>query len=338
MLEQRLCATCNDPLTEKQLKKRPNAKYCSTTCWGKRKRYFDYNDSFLNEQTPFAGYFTGLFIADGHNTKADGIIVVELKDEQLIDDLIELTKYHKTKGIRDRQHEGKGITYAISYAGDVGRKINNMGFPRGSKIGIVFIPKFITDEIFPDCLRGIIDGDGGFDLEKKYGYLLCSISNASRKLLETIHEHLLLKNIVKGGNIFEPKPDFYRLNFSHVDSIAIGDYVYYDPNLIKLERKYENYLEGKKYEIKLHSQKDLVCSVLGCGHPARSKGLCKFHYDKQYQKDHKEEIAIATKKYRTENKEEINNQRKEHRDANKEEINKRNNEWYEKNRDTVLER
>jgi len=338
MLEQRLCATCGKPLTKKQLKKRPNAKYCSSTCWGKRKRDFAYDDSFLNDPTAFAGYFIGLFIADGSNSKTDGTIRIELKDEQLIDDLIKNTNYHKTKGIHDRRHEGKGIYYAITYAGDVSRSITSMGFPRGSKLGIVFIPNFITEVIFRDCLRGIIDGDGGFDIEKKYGYLRCSISNMGKGLLETIHAHLLNKGIVKGGALNETRPNFYKLHFGHIDSVSIGDYIYYDTNLIKLERKYENYLKGKQYIIKQEPTWGAECSVLGCGHPARSKSLCKYHYDKRYQKEHREEIAATNKIYREEHKEEISKQKKQYRDANKDKIKKRDKEWYAENKDEVLER
>jgi hypothetical protein len=346
---EKLCETCKKPLTEEQ-KKRDEAKYCSSQCWANRKRDFAYDTDFLENQTDFSGYFIGLFVADGHRDKKYGGIHISSIDKQMIDDIVKLTNYKK-KMYERIDPKRPNIEYSISYFGPISKAIAKMGYPKGAKTGKEFIPKFINENIFNAFLRGFIDGDGTFHVEKDYGYLLCSMVNASKKLLEDIFFYLKLKRIVKSGSLYKKKNNLYILKFGHEDSVVIGDYIYKNAT-IKLNRKYEKYLKGKEYQQQVESQRGKICSVEECNVEAFAKGLCKVHYDKQFRQDHpltKEQIDYKnelrrkayqenSEKYREyaniwrkENPEKVKEIKQKYNQNNREKINEYKKEYRRKN-------
>ena len=102
----------------------------------------------------------------------------------------------------------------------------------------------VDDKLFPDFLRGYIDGDGCIHRTKK-GHLCVHITGANRKIFEYISDKL---NSCYGihSRIYHTQDDkyrtIYRLYCFRCDSVKrLLNLIYRDSDSIRLERKYEIY-------------------------------------------------------------------------------------------------
>jgi len=370
-----LCKTCGKSLTEKQIKKAQNAnripKYCSTTCWGKRPRKHNYDDSFLNidNLNEFSSYFMGLWVADGNISKSDKGVSITSVDKQLIDFIVEQTEFAGSISKRYYDDLNRNTQYSIRYYGDISIQIQAMGYPPRAKSGEEFIPdRFKEEPWFHHFVRGFFDGDGSIGIIKN-GSLQSSIVNMSKKILEDIHEWLYSKKVIRGGVILKPKGrKIWKLQFSHFDTVQFCEFIYKDAKYY-LKRKHTRYLVGKDYIQGCVPQTNTECMIIDCEEGAKIKGLCKKHYDKEYRRmyavTHKEELREkkiryveknreginekrreryaqnpekhreSSKKYRKENPEKIQEYKKEHDKNNRETINVQKRAWRQKNLEKV---
>lgn len=317
------CETCGKEISEEQIhkaiKNSRNPRYCSSECWGKRTRIYNYDHTFLDVLTPFASYFIGLFVTDGHFSLCNDI-KIGLVDKQLIDDLIRITKYKNkiNPSVRKNRPNAKPF-YTIRFSGNVPIRIRELGYHPGVKTGSEFVPFDITDELFPHFLRGVIDGDGWWHFHNKdRQYVNCGICCSNRLFLLEIWNRLKELKIVRTGNLSEDhskkrKMPFWRLHFGHEDSQRIGFFIYKNAE-IKLDRKYKIYEAGIG-RILSQRQAGLICNYGNCCKWSYSKNLCKKHYDKLYRIGyyhmHKEEIGAKNKKWKLDHKDEINARRRE---------------------------
>lgn len=100
----------------------------------------------------------------------------------------------------------------------------------------------VEDELFPDFLRGYIDGDGCIH-EMKPGTLAVHITGANKNALLHIQERLAdLYGI--HASIYTETDMKHRLYCFRKDDVKrLLDIIYYDPNSIKLTRKYKKYID-----------------------------------------------------------------------------------------------
>lgn len=317
------CLTCGKALTDKQISKavqqHRDPQYCSMECVWEREKKYNYDHTFLNEMTPFAAYFWGLFITDGHFSRDSPRIYIGLVDSQLINELAFFTSYCNpiNPHIRKNKPTAKPF-YVISFAGDVVKAIASQGYAPGIKTGREFIPSCITDELFPHFLRGVIDGDGWWTIHtQEYKYVHCGVCCSNESFLIDIWDRLERLGIVKQGNLhrstYKRINALYDLQFGHEDSQRIGDFIYKDAE-IKLERKYEIYKFGMG-RVLLQKQRGLVCLIEGCGKDTIAKQLCKFHYDQQchrrYYEEHKDEIDEKNRLWKLAHRDQINERRRD---------------------------
>jgi hypothetical protein len=247
-----------------------------------------------------------------------------------------------------------------------------MGYKKGAKGGLEFLPERFSDgELFFHFLRGFIDGDGSIGLREK-GDLRVSMVNMSCELLFTIWDYLYFNKLIRGGAINETRPDFYKLQFGHFDSVQIGNLIYKNAT-IKLDRKYQNYLAGKDFVQGSVPQGNTTCSVPGCARAAKVHGLCKRHFDKDYQsvyyldpvrkaaryatighwaRAHRDEInarrreryaedpeqhKAEVKKYGEEHPDKVRETKRKHRVTHREEVNASKRAYREKNLEKAKE-
>lgn len=311
------CETCGGVISEEQILQAENRgrvpKYCSTTCWGKRPREHNYDDTFLNTDSEFAAYFMGFWTADGHFSKADNGISITSTDKQIVDVFTTVTKF--TNNVRVRRQEGYKDQYTVIWYGEVTNRVLEMGYTPGAKTGTEFVPKrFRKEPWVHHFIRGFFDGDGSIVLNKN-GSLSSYLVNASRNLLRGIHNYLYKKKIVRGGALHNPKPNFYKLQFGHYDTVQFCKFMYKDATYL-LGRKHKIYLSGKDFVQGCVPQTNTVCYYQDCTNKARSKGLCKKHYDIEYDayyrknKEDKTKKRARDKKYKDENRDKINAQRR----------------------------
>ncbi len=356
-MDQIFCETCGKPLSEKQIEKGVRQhrviKYCSSECWGKRKRTYEYDHEFLNAWNDFSLYFLGLFVSDGHFSKDDNGISITSVDKQLIDDIVSHTQYKKavTSHIRKNRSTVKP-EYQISFYGDVPKQILSVGYLPGKKSGYEFLPDFIQrdEKLFFSFLRGFIDGDGTIRQYKqttdKNGIHALSVSavSMSRTFLVDIINWLYERKITRGGGLSVRakigKAPLYRMQFGHFDSLEICKRMYENAT-IKLDRKYNNYIACKDHLQGCTPQTNTTCYYLECNKPARCEGLCKKHYDQSYRIRYyalnKDKIMEKDRKWKELHKDEINDKRRERYAESPEKYRETSYKWRKENMDKVRE-
>lgn len=99
----------------------------------------------------------------------------------------------------------------------------------------------VTDELFPDFLRGYIDGDGCIH-EMKPGVLAVHITGANKKALQYIRERLLKLYDIHTSIYTETEMKHRLYCFRKDDVRRLLDIIYYNPDSVKLTRKYNNYI------------------------------------------------------------------------------------------------
>lgn len=346
-MELRFCKACGKRLTAGQLYKEQDGRivqYCSLECGSKRPREHKYNHEFLNYNNELSAYFLGWFVTDGHFSKDDKGISISSADKQIIDDICTRTQYEKSIYVRKMPNENQRDQYAISFHGDVSKRIYAIGYRPGPKGGKEFIPEFCKiSDLFPHFLRGVIDGDGSIRLLQSGNMpnsIQVSIVSMCQSFLEEILVILRTSEIVRGGTVAQARPNLYKIAFGHFDSLQICEYIYRDAT-IKLERKYQNFLAGRDYDLKCVIQKNTTCSHPNCFEPAMAKGLCSKHYDAQYAKEYyalnKEECDARTKQWNLENRDQILAKRRSLYAENPEYYKQISQEWREKHPEQVKE-
>jgi hypothetical protein len=337
-----VCETCGSQIEPKQaqlaLNRHRVPKYCSPTCWGKRKREYNYDHKFLDTDSEFSAYFTGFWVADGHLDKADAMAHISSSDLQIIEAFKQRTRYEKSD--RGRQRKDKKREFTLSYAGNVSKQIQKMGYFPGPKSGFEFVPvRFMEEPWFHHFVRGFWDGDGSIGLTKT-NHLTSYAVNMSKGVLEYILEYLYEHRIVRGGAIFKAKPTLWKLQFGHFDTVQLCHWMYQGAT-IKLDRKHQVYLVGKDTLQKYEPQTNLICSFPDCAREARTKGLCKKHFDKQYHRlytvQNPEKIKEKDRKYRERNRERINEHRRRKYAENPEPHRAATQKWREENPEKVKE-
>lgn len=99
----------------------------------------------------------------------------------------------------------------------------------------------VGDDLFPDFLRGYIDGDGCIH-EMRPGVLAVHITGANIKALQHIQERLLELYGIHTSIYTENKMKHRLYCFRKKDVKHLLDIIYYNPDSIKLTRKYNKYL------------------------------------------------------------------------------------------------
>lgn len=318
------CASCG-----KQLKRilsryrKVKNHFCSKECSNNSPcRTYEYNTTFFKENNELSAYFLGLFVTDGNLSKTK-VTSFSLTDKQIIDDLAKVTGYNRP--IREaKQPKGKKLQYVLTYSGPLSKWIHELDFPYGPKTGLEHIPVCITETTFKHFLRGVIDGDGSFFLHNSCGkgLLNCKLVSASKEFVSDILSRLRDYKIVFGGgiSIYHTKNrEMYTLLFGHNDSRRIGDFIYDKDCTLFLRRKLDTWKKHSIIVVDCDVQKNRTCSINECTRPARTCGLCLYHYNMRYRKDHEEKRREYMSKYAEEHREERKEYMKKYSIEHKEE-------------------
>lgn len=225
-------------------------KYCKvkTTIGAKRKGERTFDESKLIpilrknplSLTPAERYAMGLIIADGCFTQGHTFSFTS-KDEDLVQLLHNILKTPKTYRTYDRRHEGKGIEhmlrwrykYSKEYWAQLGLKANKTGNEEWLS--------YMKDSHF---IRGFFDGDGSIVSSDKR----LSFTSASREYLVDLSKYL---NYIVGVKIQKPylihasRTAAWGIRYRRKELLIICSYMYEDSDNLRLERKYNKYLEIK---------------------------------------------------------------------------------------------
>lgn len=249
----------------------------------------NYDLSFLRDDCELRSYFLGLLMADGSFNHKRGDVRFSMSDKQIIKDLAIITNYrNKISESKNWTGFGKGSTsFAISFCNkEVAEFLRDEGFIN-KKTGNEFIPSCISEKTFFHFLRGLFDGDGciTYCANKRTGkkYLSFDITSQSEQFLTNILNTLRRFDVISSKsnvtiNYGSKNNDCFRIRLGHKDSISVCKRMYEVSN-IKLERKYNKYLDGSKETSSgwsLWSKSEIEMALSGEIPKGRTKGVCRY--------------------------------------------------------------
>ena len=221
-----------------------------------KRRIFD-KEYFHNIDTPDRAYWLGFIYADGwivcnqsgrnyelgmELQRTDRYILEKLNDclggQHIVDDS------DRTMYICSNTRLSHSQTSFIRiYSKDIVEDLHSHGIDFRKSHSDMY--PTVCDNLFPDFLRGYIDGDGCIHSYNN-GNLAVHITSANKYGLIYVQQKLRdLYNI--DSRIYEENVDGYctkyRLYcFRKTDVKRLLDIIYYDKNSIKLDRKYQKYI------------------------------------------------------------------------------------------------
>ena len=204
------------------------------------------NDNIFDNITNNEAYLLGFLITDGYISKKYHKIGIQLsiKDIEHLNNIKKLISPNSNIRTSNRTLHGK--IYGICCLEFTSHKIYNyllsIGFTNQKTWSPPNLFNIIPKQYHWDYFRGIFDGDGCIShttRKKIYYYNRLSIVSFSEGFLNSI------KDFVGCGSIYKPKhkrcPD-YRVNKVR-NIVEICKKMYLNKDCIKLERKYEKFLE-----------------------------------------------------------------------------------------------
>lgn len=204
------CATCGKTIYRPawQLRRYP-ISFCSLSCRGKKfGRIYPINLAFFNIWTSDLTYLLGLLIADGC-VRDNGFINFVSLDIELLQFVRD--RISSTTPISDNNRR------VVFWSVDLRDKLISFGIvPRKSKI--INFPTSIPDNLLPDFIRGILDGDGHIDRHGRIGF-----SSGSKQFLFGLQNSLSSFGI--GSHLYKGTRCFVL--YSGVkDSIKLANLIY----------------------------------------------------------------------------------------------------------------
>ena len=202
-----------------------------------------YNESFFEEMTNDLAYIIGFTLTDGNIYQNTLGWQVQKRDEALLMQFRDLLCPTKSLGSIEQTMPSGTIARSVSFRvnnKNIREKIEKFNLtPR--KTYTARIPMTVLEsKYYPDCIRGIIDGDGSISLRRNSKTLeMCS---ASREFMQDFMEivdqelNIALKNI----NIRKKhgaSAALYRVTYVSAQARKILNWAYYPGCNLKLERK-----------------------------------------------------------------------------------------------------
>lgn len=206
----------------------------------------------LDLMRDYDSYLFGFILADGSlyfNTRNRGKVTIELNIDDT--DIIEkiYNNFYGKSSISTRERvtnfkkKHKSIAWRC-YQKDFRDELLDLGMPRTNKTQLAKVPscKYNKGAFW----RGYIDGDGSIGITKDNEPFI-SLTISSKELfieylsfLKDEFDIIKLINRNKRDNVYTPM-------LKNEDAIKLGNFIYKD-STIHMNRKYNNYLEFKKWK------------------------------------------------------------------------------------------
>lgn len=202
--------------------------------------------------SPNLAYAVGLLATDG-NLDKDRVRVEFISTDQ---ELVEL--YCRALHLDDihvvfTPQESRKSWYKVKVSDRAFRAfLESIGLtPVKSKtLGALQIP----DDVFPDFLRGALDGDGSWYISKswfgRYQYLCADLCSASRSFLEWVREKVEQFAGLQVNLQRHSLGRAYYLLYKGTKALALGRWVYYSPDVLGLTRKRHVWEQMENREIR----------------------------------------------------------------------------------------
>lgn len=209
---------------------------------------FNINHNFfnINNQTSESAYILGLLASDGWVSKEDNCVCIELQqsDKQILIDINKILEnerpikdYTRANGFKNSK------LYFFSKQIKEDLRLYDI-VPNKTYCNTNFI-KNIDYRFYPDFLRGFFDGDGCITVANDG--IRWQLDGTSLETFLSIYDYLKFNHIniiltdTTDNSCTIPR---YRLyTYSKEKTSCIFNLIYYNNNLLKLNRKYDHFLE-----------------------------------------------------------------------------------------------
>lgn len=183
--------------------------------------------------SPELAYVVGLIASDGNLQKQNNCMLLVSTEREIIDNcaaLVNLTEPHVIVWDQGFPRKTAYILQLCDYEFRAFLEARGLTPNKAMTIGALDIP----DEVFADFLRGELDGDGGWYVSKGWRdvpYLIGKFTSRSQRYLEWIHQTVLHLTGIDG------RLQNSRLFYNGKKAEALGEWIYYAPDLPCLQRK-----------------------------------------------------------------------------------------------------
>ena len=259
-----ICKTCGKEfmLSPSSIKK-DKGKYCSNKCYYQGRKggtKYSQKSDFFERWNGDMAYILGFTFADGcvFNPKRGGeskYLVFGIKDKQLLEDIRD-----KIAPNRPLHINKKTSIYRLGIPDD--KIVSDL-----AKLGVIErktpvkeIPD-VPKEYLADFIRGYFDGDGSMSIVKpknQYPQLRAEIVTGSKNFIKQmktileqrgINSHISIKEqseqTIQGHeSIFNTT---FKLSMGTWSSIKFSEFIYSGKSELKLDRKYNKYIDYLKY-------------------------------------------------------------------------------------------
>lgn len=184
-------------------------------------------------------YVVGLLATDGNLDKDRARVEFVSTDQELIAlycSALNLNSIH----VGVTAYEGRKPWYKVRVHDNQFRHfLEDVGLtPAKSKtLGALEIP----DDYFRDFLRGVLDGDGSWYIQKswlgRYQYLKVELVSASYSFIEWTNHKISTLEGLRGTTRSRSLGRYHYLSFSGRQAIDLGTWLYYSSNVLALSRK-----------------------------------------------------------------------------------------------------
>lgn len=195
--------------------------------------------SILSAWSSELAYVVGLIATDGYLDSEKSEVCFTSTDGQLIDlycQALHVDSIHV--GVTENRDRKPCFRVRLNDH-DYRRFLENIGLtPAKSKtLGALQIP----DDFFRDFLRGVLDGDGSWYIQKswlgRYQYLKVELVSASYSFIEWINHKISTLAGLRGTTRSRSLGRYHYLSYGGHQSIDLGTWLYYSSDVLALSRK-----------------------------------------------------------------------------------------------------
>lgn len=184
-------------------------------------------------------YAVGLIASDGNLTSNTNGVEFISTDKELIE-LYCFSLHLDSIHVGVTAYEGRKPWYKVRLSDRAFRRfLEDIGLtPAKSKtLGALSIP----DAYFQDFLRGVLDGDGSWYIQKswlgRYQYLKVELVSASYSFIEWINHKISTLAGLRGTTRSRSLGRYHYLSYGGHQSIDLGTWLYYSSDVLALSRK-----------------------------------------------------------------------------------------------------
>jgi hypothetical protein len=213
------------------------------------KDVYKINEDFFHIWSKEMAYILGFILTDGCVHKISRRIIIAVKDLEILQKI----KKIMNAGQPIRFCQSKKL-YEFGFCREkISDRLQELGIIQNKSLSVKF-PN-VPEKYLSHFIRGVFDGDGTvfFEPRSNTSPLRVSFVSGSKEFITSLESKLHSNAGLLKRTIYErlQKRMSYYIRYGHKDSLKFFDYIYAEADeSVRLERKYQKFLEGMETEKK----------------------------------------------------------------------------------------